>query len=98
MTLVSPPTNIACAFRINAGDGSLSQLFDTGGTAGSSALGMMTICVVNMGSDISLPSGVVSQFLQANAGISLPFARYVCDWQALKVAAAAGRGLVFNIF
>jgi hypothetical protein len=29
---------------------------------------------------------------------ALPFARYVCDWQALKIAQGSGKPVLFNTF
>ncbi len=48
--------------------------------------------------DMSLTTNVITALLQTNGGISLPFARYVCDWLALKAAQSAGRSPVFNTF
>ena len=68
-----------------------------GTPCGPGSLGMMTIVVTNLGTDISNPGSVIG-LLQSNAGIPLPFARYTVDYGALKVAAAAGNKLVCNTF
>jgi len=68
-----------------------------GTPCGPGSLGMMTIVVTNLGTDINNPGSVIG-LLQSNAGIPLPFARYTVDYGALKVAAAAGNKLVCNTF
>jgi hypothetical protein len=58
---------------------------------GPGSLGMMTIVVTNLGTDINNPGSIIG-LLQWNAGIP------TVDYGALKVAAAAGNKLVCNTF
>ena len=97
MTVVSPPTNVGLCLRINEGDGSLSPTGDIG-TAGTAGLGMKIVCVTNMGGDAQQPTGTTIQYLYANCGFSLPYARYAVDWGALKANVNAGKAYTANTF
>ena len=69
----------------------LSESQHNGTPRGPGSLGMMTIVVTNLGTDINNPGSVIG-LLQWNAGIP------TVDYGALKVAAAAGNKLVCNTF
>ena len=76
-------------------DGSLIPT-DELGIAGAAGLGTGVVCVIDL--DQNQPMGTVIQAIYANAGIPLPYARYVIDWAAMKSAANAGKAYTANTF
>ena len=94
MALVSPPVNVGLVLKIGP-DGSLSPTGELG-IAGAAGLGTGVVCVIDL--DQNQPMGTVIQAIYANAGIPLPFGRYVIDWAAMKAAANAGKAYVANTF
>ena len=94
MVQVSPPVNVGLTLKIGP-DGALTATGEIG-PAGTSGLGTGVVCVINL--DQSQPMGVVIQAIYANAGIPLPFGRYVIDWNAVKTAISTGVKTVANTF
>jgi len=94
MTVVSPPVNVGLTLKIGP-DGGLSPTGELG-SAGPAGLGTNVVCVINL--DQNQPMGTVIQAIYANAGIPLPYARYVIDWAAMKAAANAGKAYTANTF
>ena len=94
MAQVSPPVNVGLTLKI-APDGSLIPTGELG-IAGTAGLGTGVVCVINL--DQNQPMGTVIQAIYANAGIPLPYARYVIDWAAMKSAANAGKAYTANTF
>jgi hypothetical protein len=95
MAQVSPPTNVGLTLKIGP-DGSLAPTAADIGIAGAAGLGIGVVCVINL--DQSQPMGVAIQAIYANAGIPLPYARYVINWNAVKAAMTGGAKTVANTF